>query len=301
MVESRFPPLASIRAFEAAARHGKFAAAARELGMSAAAVSYHVRQLERATGVRLFVRLPHRVELTGAGRRVADEAIRAFAGLRASFADAADLEARHLTITTLPSLGTSWLTPRLGAFRAVHPDIRVTLDLSAGPQDLAGGAFDAAIRNGHGEWPGMASHLLFPSLFLPLCAPALAEAAQALDRRGAPLPPLLGRPDWWAIWYRDGGLDPPDEDAFGTTLAHEYLDITAAIAGHGIAIGSPILFARELAAGTLVAAHPRVARDGRSFWLAYPAARRKVARIAALRGWLLQEAANATEAGRPFL
>src|SRR5690349_5389580 len=130
----RLPPLASIRAFEAAARHGKFAAAARELGMSAAAVSYHVAQLERTIGVRLFVRHPHRVELTDAGRRVADESIRAFAGLRASFADAADLESRHLTITTLPTLGTSWLTPRLGDFRAAHPDIRVTLDLSEANQ-----------------------------------------------------------------------------------------------------------------------------------------------------------------------
>lgn len=244
MVETRFPPLASIRAFEAAARRGKFAAAARELGMSSAAVSYHVAQLERAIGVRLFVRHPHRVELTESGRCVADEAIRAFAGLRASFADAADLESRHLTITTLPTLGTSWLTPRLGDFRAAHPDIRVTLDLSEASQDLAGGAFDAAIRNGgDGKWPGMASHLLFPVSFLPLCAPALAEAARGLDSPGAPLPPLLGRPDWWAIWFRDGGRDPPAPDAFGTTLAHEYLDITAAMAGHGIAIGSPILFA----------------------------------------------------------
>lgn len=297
MVEARFPPLAAIRAFEAAARHGKFAAAARELGMSAAAVSYHVRQLERAIGVRLFVRHPHRVELTDAGRRVADEAIRAFAALRASFADAADLEARHLTITTLPTLGTSWLTPRLGKFRAAHPDIRVTLDLSEGPQDLAGGSFDAAIRNGHGEWPGMASHSLFPSLFMPLCAPALAEAVR-FDRVKAP---LLGRPDWWAIWYREGGLEPPRDESFGTTLAHEYLDITAAAAGHGIAIGSPILFARELAAGSLVPAHSRVARDGRSFWLVYPAARRKIARIAALRDWLLGEAADALEAARAYL
>ncbi len=289
----RLPPLASIRAFEAAARHGKFAAAARELGMSAAAVSYHVARLERAIGVRLFVRHPHRVELTDAGRRVADEAIRAFAALRASFADAADLESRQLTITALPSFGTAWLTPRLGDFRGRHPDIRVTLDLSEDPQDLAGGAFDAAIRNGHGEWPGMASHLLFPSLFMPLCAPALA--GQGL---GAP---LLGRPDWWAIWYRDAGLEPPAPEAFGTTLAHEYLDITAAVAGHGIAIGSPILFARELASGALVPAHARVARDGRSFWLVYPAARRQVPRIAALRDWLLDQAEAAVEGARAWL
>lgn len=73
--------------------------------------------------------------------------------------------------------------------------------------------------------------------------------------------------------------------------------MAAAAAGHGIAIGSPILFARELAAGMLAPAHTRVAADGRSFWLVYPAARRSVARIAALREWLLGEAADALRAG----
>lgn len=303
MVDGRLPPLASIRAFEAAARHGKFAAAARELGMTAAAVSYHVRQLERAIGAQLFVRHPQRVELTDAGSVVAAEAIRAFASLRASFVRAGDMDARHLSITTLPTLGTSWLTPRLGEFRAAHPEIRITLDLSEPAHDLVGGGFDAALRNGLGEWPGLVSHKLFPSIFLPLCAPALAEAAGALDRPGADLPPLLGRPDWWAIWYRAGGLEPPAPEAFGTTLAHEYLDAAAAVAGHGVAIGSPILFARELAAGTLVPAHPRVAaaEAGRSFWLAYPTARRGSAKLAALRDWLLDEAGKARAAARPFL
>src|SRR5690606_14974339 len=203
----RFPSLASIRAFEAAARLGGFAKAADELDTTAASVSYHVRRLEEQLGVRLFVRHAQRVELTDAGRTVAHEATAAFDALRASFIRAADIDAARLALTTLPSLGTSWLTPRLGAFRARHPELVVELDLSPEPQDLVGGRFGAAIRNGYGNWPGLRAVELFPSVFMPLCAPALLEAARiALARPGeASDVPLLGRPDWWALWHRARG------------------------------------------------------------------------------------------------
>src|SRR5687767_14880829 len=146
----RFPSLVSIRAFEAAARLGSFTKAAKELGTSSASVSYHVRQLERQIGVPLFRRHPHRVELTASGELVAREAMSAFAGLRASFIKAVEVDQARLSLTTLPTLGTSWLTPKLGRFRAMYPHIRLDLDLSAEAQDLGDGCFDAAIRNGHG-------------------------------------------------------------------------------------------------------------------------------------------------------
>ena len=90
--ERRFPSLSAIRAFEAAARLGSFAKAAQELDTTAASVSYHVRRLEAQTGVRLFLRHPHRVVLTASGELVAREAIAAFAALRASFAQAAEAD-----------------------------------------------------------------------------------------------------------------------------------------------------------------------------------------------------------------
>ena len=74
------------------------------------------------------------------------------------------------------------------------------------------------------------------------------------------------------------------------TLSAEYLDIAAAVAGHGIAIGSPILFRSEIEAGRLVPAHDFVAGDGRSFWLTYPVARQNSRKIAAFRQWLCDEA-----------
>jgi LysR family glycine cleavage system transcriptional activator len=297
VADHRFPSLPSIRAFEVAARLGSFAKAAHELGTTSASVSYHVRQLEEQIGVTLFRRHPHRVELTDAGALIAQEAMNAFAALRASFIRAADLDQSRLSLTTLPTIGTSWLTPRLGRFRAKHPEIQFELELSAEAQDLSAGRFDAAIRNGHGRWPGLRTVKLFPSIFMPLCAPALKEAAAGLLQPHRPLEvPLLGRADWWALWYRALGIENPALLAsIGTNLSAEYLDIAQAVAGHGIAIGSPILFKNEIDSGRLVPAHDLVASDGRAFWFTFPVVRQHSVKIVRFRDWLCDEAARACE------
>jgi LysR family glycine cleavage system transcriptional activator len=155
MLGRTFPSLVAIRAFEAAARLGSFTRAGEELGTSSASVSYHVRRLETQLGVTLFRRHPHRVELSEAGALVAAETVKAFDGLRASFARAVDLEEGQLSVSTLPTFGTSWLTPRLGLFRARHPEIAVALDVSETAEDLTAGRFDVGVRNGDGRWPGL--------------------------------------------------------------------------------------------------------------------------------------------------
>lgn len=288
----RLPSLVAIRAFEAAARLGSFAKAAQELDTTSVSVSYHVRRLEQQTGLRLFVRHAQRVELTASGKLVAQEATNAFAALRASFMLAASADEARLSLTTLPTLGTSWLTPKLGRFRNKHPDIALDIDLSPEAQDLGAGRFDVAIRNGHGRWPGLCAIELFPSLFMPLCAPELKAAAGGIADPDRPLHvPLLGRSDWWMLWYRALGFSHVElAGRFGTHLSAEYLDIAAAVAGHGIAIGSPILFHDEIKAGRLVPAHDLVASDGRSFWFVFPVARHDSAKIARFGDWVRAEA-----------
>jgi LysR family glycine cleavage system transcriptional activator len=290
----RLPSLIAIRAFEAAARHGSFAKAAAELGTTAASVSYHVRRLEQQTGLRLFRRYPQRLELTDVGATIAAIVSDSFASLRAAFVKGAEHHETRLSLTTLPTFGTSWLTPRLGVFRARHPEIRLELDVSTTLHDLGAGRFDAAIRNGQGRWPGLRALELFPSIFMPLCAPALKGAAAGLgDPRRRLDVPLLGRPDWWALWYRALGHSRVDLDnRFGAALAAEHLDAAMAIAGHGITMGSPILFKNEISAGALVPAHEAVASEGRAFWFTYSAALERNDKIVRFRNWLCEEAAR---------
>jgi len=303
VTSDKLPSLSSIRAFECAARAGSFAQAAAELGTTAASVSYHVRQLEQQLGMPLFNRHAQRVELTQTGAVIAREAMNAFAALRASFVRAVEVDESRLALTTLPSFGTSWLTPRLGTFRARHPQISLRLDVSGDAEDLNDGRFDAAIRNGHGRWPGMRAVKLLPSIFMPLCAPKMKSAAAALANPKRALEvPLLGRPDWWTMWFRARGFDAgPSRDKFGTSLAHEYLDIAAAVAGQGIAIGSPLLFRAEIDSGRLVPAHDFVGTDGRAFWFLYPAARQHSRKLKLFGEWMEEQAAAARAAGASYI
>jgi LysR family glycine cleavage system transcriptional activator len=300
LAKSRMPSLVSIGAFEAAARHGSFAKAALELGTTAASVSYHIRQLETRIGVRLFRRLAQRVELTEAGEAAAESTIEAFGLLRCSFARAADVDRSRLKITALPTFGTSWLIPRLGQLQSRLPQVTVEVDLSPEPRDLIGDTFDVAIRNGHGQWPGLHSTFLFPSVFMPLCAPSLLAAVQD-DQwpNGHSQIPLLGRQDWWMMWFKAFGLEYEGKTRF--RFADEHLDAAAAIAGHGITLASPLLCRRDLEAGRLVPAHSLVIATGRSFWLAYPAPRGRTEKIARFAEWILAEAEHEREASKQWL
>lgn len=286
------PSLSSIRAFEAAARLGGFTKAGAELGITPAAVSYHVRQLERHTGLVLFERRAQSVTLTEVGSEIASEASRFFASLRATFVSAACAQNQSIAVSVLPTLGASWLIPRLGRFRSEHPDIRIEVDLSEEARELGNGLYDAGIRHGKGQWPGLRVVRLFPVLFMPLCSPALRERASANLGSGAfEDAPLIGRRDWWKRWLQTAGLAGGDfSERFANAYPAEHLDAAAAIAGDGITIGSPILFADELASGRLVPAHHVTATDGCWFWFVYPIALAQTTKMKILSEWLREQA-----------
>ena len=128
-------------------------------------------------------------------------------------------------------------------------------------------------------------------------------AAAGLANPGRPLEvPLLGRADWWALWYRALGFENvPQLRRMGANLSAEYLDVTQALAGDGIAIGSPILFRNEIDSGRLVPAHDRVASDGRSFWFTFPTVRQHSRKIVSFREWLCEEASRACDGAADFI
>ncbi|MHA3915228.1 LysR family transcriptional regulator [Halovulum sp. GXIMD14793] len=76
------PPLTALRAFDAAARHMSFAAAAEELAVTPAALSLQIKNLEEHLGAALFLRLNRAVTLTEAGRALQPFAAEGFDTLR---------------------------------------------------------------------------------------------------------------------------------------------------------------------------------------------------------------------------
>lgn len=131
-------------------QQGSFTSAAARLGVSKAAMSQHIAELERAAGVALVTRTTRSVRLTEAGQRLVDETRGAFEHIAHSFAGVRDLaaEPRGLLRVTAPvAFSRQQLMPRLPAFLRAHPQIRLELDLSDHLRSLALEGFDIAVRH----------------------------------------------------------------------------------------------------------------------------------------------------------
>jgi LysR family glycine cleavage system transcriptional activator len=286
-------PLSAIRIFEAAARLKSFTRAADELGVTQAAVSWQVKALEQRLDQPLFVRLPREVTLTLAGERLSRAATEAMVILRAAVSDLVETEEGVLSITTVQSLGAQWLAPRLGAFQIAHPRIAVRLEASSRVVDLQRESFDLALRAGLGQWPGLESHPLVPAIQTALCTPSFLAKIGGLATPAVVLyTPRIGSAGEWATWFEAAGVAPGSESPAPRLRADaQALEVASALADQGVALGSPIFFATEIAQGRLVAPFDVTAVYGGYYWLTYPIERRRVRKIVAFRDWALAQAA----------
>ena len=259
----RPPPPNALRAFEAAARHGGFIAAAEELHVTRGAVSRHVKLLETHLGVALFHRRAQGVRLTLAGQRLSAVLTEAFGTIQREVERIA-ADATVLRVICPPATSIRWLIPRLDDFRRRHPEIRVRMTTDF----HADGGFDPSendIGFSVADWPNRARNIksvtLFPVLLTPACAPRLLETGPPLDHPAAlahyPLlhetPDHIDWTDWLAAFDVDG-VDPESGDDFPN------LDMAtkAAVMGAGVVMADLALCREELASGALVAPFPHM-------------------------------------------
>jgi LysR family glycine cleavage system transcriptional activator len=293
----QLPPLAAVRVFEAAARHLSFTRAAAELGMTQAAVSYQIRLLEDRVGAPLFLRLTRKVALTEAGQRLAPvltEALSRMAGAFAALRD--DAGGGLLSVTTVLTMASNWLVPRLGRFQAAHPGTTVRVDTMTAKVDFTRGEHDLGIRVGKGVWPGLVAHWLLPVDFTPMCSPALLQRADGGLRQPRDLlrlPLLWDDADAWQRWFAAAGEVVPASIADdGLRLDTQQIMGQVAKAGQGVALLNPLLFAEDLASGQLVQPFPTLLREDVAYYIVYLETRRDIPKIALFRDWLLAEAAE---------
>ena len=295
----RLPPLNALRAFEAAARHGSFTAAASELAVTASAVSHQIAELEATLGVRLFRRLNRAVQLTDAGRA-------ALPPLREGFDRLAEGVARAragslpgmLTVTTSPGLAAKWLMPRIERFRERHPEIDLRIDASMRLVDFAREDVQVGIRYGSGRYPGLHVELLMRSEAFPVCAPALTRGPNAL-RRPADLArhtlihdeSPAGDPSYpeWGMWLRAAGVTEIAAER-GPRFTGVNLAVDEAIAGRGVLLGRSVFVADDLAAGRLVRPFGDALPLDFSVFLVIPPAQRERPMVSAFRDWVVAEA-----------
>ena len=298
----QLPPLAAIRAFEAAARNASFTKAAEELGMTQAAVSYQIKVLEERVGVPLFLRRPRQVVLTEAGQRLAPAVSEAFALLSEAYTSVRAGAEGTLVISTVQTFGSNWLARHLGSFQIAHPSIAVRLDTKSHMVDFSREEVDVGIRSGGGKWPGLAVAHAVSRRFHADAEPALAESIGGVKEPADLLRlPILDSSDpWWRQWFAAANV-PADELARrpGSSMGSQASEGSAAMAGQGVAILTRALFAAEIADGRLIQPFDLVGEDGHAYWLVYPEARRNVPKIRAFREWLLAEIARSIGSQQP--
>lgn len=298
----RLPPLSSLRAFEAAARHGSFKLAANELAVTPTAISHQIRFLEEYTGLTLFERQVRKVVLTEAGAQLYPVLRDGFNAFEATFAQLAQARTRRtVTISATSAFTAKWLAPRVASFRALYPDIDLQLHASDQAVDFAGEVVDIAIRYGRGPYPGMASEALFADRFAPLASPALGPLCvedlariPLIDFRWSNPHPMNPT---WEQWHAQAGLrwrSPAGQLRF----SDEGHAIQAAIAGQGVALLSLSLAADDIAAGRLVRAFgPDIA--GHTYHMVMSAGHQPAGHVAAAADWLRAQVAAMGGQDRP--
>lgn len=289
----RLPPLNSLRAFEAAARHLSFTAAADELNVTQAAVSHQIKALEDRLGMPLFRRLNRALLLTEAGQTLYPATNNALDIL----ATAVDRLHRHdktgeLTITTMDSFAASWLVPRLVRFQKAHPDIDIRITTSDVAIDFARENVDMAIRYGFGDWPGNYVEPLMREEVFPVCAPSLLASGPPLKKPGdLKHHPLLHddmRVDW-RMWLMAAG-EPEIDPSRGVSYQHSNLVIQAAEQGDGIALARSVLVSAALEAGRLVKPFDLSLPINFAYYIVCPTGNEDRPKIKAFRKWLAEEA-----------
>ena len=288
-VARRLPPLASLRAFEAAARHLSFRLAAEELSVTPTAVSHQIRQLESLLGVALFERQARKVALTPEGRLLFPSLQEGFDLMASALAPLMGPKRRRiLTVSATPAFVARLLVPRLAAFQARHPGIDLRLHASTRPVDFEAQQIDAAVRYGQGPYRGLRHEPLLHTRFAPMCSPSL-KLRKPADLARHPLlhfqwQPIFREPPDWAAWRRKAGQRALDVRR-GVTFTDETHAIDAAIAGQGVALLNTALVGDALMRGTLVAPFgPEL--EGLPYQLVYRPQMIEDPAIAALRDWL---------------
>ena len=144
------PSLTSLRAFEATAREGSFAEAARSLNVTHAAVAQQVRALEKEIGVSLATRQGRRVVLTSAGHKLANTLTVAFTSISDELTQARTGAAtRGLRVTCSPFMAERVIMPNLKEFWVNHPGAEISLSPTRAYVDLIAEGFDIGIRSRH--------------------------------------------------------------------------------------------------------------------------------------------------------
>lgn len=268
----KLPSSTSLQAFDAAARHGNFARAAKELSLTEGAISRQIARLESLLNCRLFDRTGSRVKLNPVGARYAHHVRETLERLERDTQYIMGMPEgnKSLDIAVLPTFSSRWLIPRLNSFKALHPDITLNIAARTDPFILSGSGFDAVIHFEHPAWTGMRMQFLFQEKLVPVCHPALL-IDKDVNKQLNELPRIHRRqnPDAWHRYAQEREIIL-DNPAQGVRYDLHEMAIAAVMAGQGVALVPRMYIENELRSGMLVSPWPVSAKLSKNFCLVKP-------------------------------
>jgi LysR family glycine cleavage system transcriptional activator len=290
------PPLKGIIAFEVVARLGSVNKAADELNVTASAVSHQITNLEGFVGRRLFDRTSRGLVLTPVGERFRNDITGALALIASAALHARSSEGIEvLRVHVSPSFASLWLMPRLPAFLAEHPDLRVQLSAAHTHSDFSRGEVDLDVRYGAVKWGDLHVETIFEEEILPLVSPALQQRSVVRSAEQ-----LLGQSlifsdvnvVQWPRWFAAHGV-PLSPATYALRFDRAYLAIEAAAQGLGYALESNRLAEPYLKSGALVPVFPdRKGIRAHAHHLVYPEAHARWGKVERFVAWLRREVAR---------
>ena len=291
-MQRSLPSLHAVKVFEVAARHQNFSRAAEELSVTQSAVSRQIQHLEAELGHALFERNGPRLALTGAGLEYLDVVQEGLAVIRQGTARLFRAECRpYLTVSTLPSLATKWLVPRLASFERKYPKIHIRIAMSYELVDFDVDIdVDIAIRHGRGRWAHVHIEQLVDEVLFPVCSPVLAtELKRPEDLSKQRLLVDDPRVDQWKHWAQGAGVEitPNPRDRLSDDFN---IQLQAAMLGQGVALARSLLVADDLRAGRLVCPFKIPIRSDFQYYFVCPPTRLKDQAVKTFADWVSKTA-----------
>ena len=250
-------PLQALRTFVEVGQRKSVKAAAQALHVTPGAVSQQIRVLEDRLGVVLLERERLGMRLTEAGASVFPRLREAFLQIDQAMHDLESTKARRsLTVSTVATFAASWLVPRLGRFKQLHPDIEIRVEATSELVDLRRDRVDVALRHGLGDYPGLEVLPLMAPVLTPVASPGFLKAHGAVIHEAGDClsHPLLHDGDRadWPLWLKAHGVADDLRAERGSAFDDDFLLIRAAEAGQGLALVPQAYAQEEIAAGRLI-------------------------------------------------
>jgi LysR family glycine cleavage system transcriptional activator len=283
----------SLQAFEAAYMHKSFAEAAKELSVTASAISHSIQALEEVLGTLLFERVKRGVIPTEAGARLYTVIGRSFSDIDAEMRAILDRSDKPqiITIQCSPSFAAIWIMPRLPAFLRSHPGIDVRLWAIHEPPDFSTSGVDIAITYGRPQASAgiRIAPIASDERYLPVCSPSLVEG-HALPLRPHQIEDFyliqndvsLTSWDEWIARYAPGCTNI----VRGLRLDRAFMTLNAAENGLGMCVESTVLVQEYLQQGRLVLPFGDMGLPIKAHYLAVPKSKERLETVQSALQWI---------------